>query len=88
MAVLPRTAVPWHIALPAAPGGCGGVQQAVTSRLASDPSARERGQPAGAGTGQDGSCSSADITHSCDGNSEPFYKELRREGNCFSFHAR
>lgn len=38
--------------------------------------------------GQDRSCSSVDIIHSWDGNIDLFYKELRWEGNCFSFHAR
>lgn len=54
---------------------CGGEHQAVTSQLVSHPSVWGWGQAEGAGTGQDGSCSPADITHSCDGNLEPFYKE-------------
>ena len=50
---------------------------------------RNWGQPAGElARWQDVSCSSVDIIHSCDGNLDPFYKELGWEGNCFSFHAR
>lgn len=49
---------------------------------------RNWGQPAGElAQWQDVSCSPVDIIHSCDGNLDPFYKELWWEGNCFSSHA-